>query len=124
MMRPRSFFTALRISLVLGMAGAVCFADAGIDAEFQRNIGKMYRLYTQALGQYPELNGRVDFRFTVLPSGQPMSCKIMFSELNVVPLENRLCASIMSLRFPLREETVIVQKSVTFEPHGGLPRTN
>jgi len=30
----------------------------------------------------------------------------------------------MALRFPSREESAIVQKTVTFEPHAGLPRTN
>jgi hypothetical protein len=124
MTRIRRTFTTLCISLGLGLAGSMCLADEGVDAEFQRNIGKMYRLYTQQLNQYPELNGRVDFRFTVLESGKPMSCKIMFSELNLPPFENRLCASIMSLRFPPREEPLLVQKSVSFDPHGGMPRTN
>ncbi|UTW48450.1 AgmX/PglI C-terminal domain-containing protein [Bacterioplanoides sp. SCSIO 12839] len=88
-----------------------------IRRTLERHKGSVYALYTKALRQNPELNGRFIFEFVILPNGEVAKLKIKSSELDNQPLEQKMLDKIRLIQFG--QQSVIataVQYTFTFVP--------
>ena len=84
---------------------------------FDRNKGAIYALYTRALRDKPELQGKVVLELTISPDGEVTKCSIVSSELNDPELERKLVARVKSFRFEARDVgTITVTKPIDFFP--------
>jgi TonB family protein len=72
----------------------------GFEEEFDRNKGALYALYTRALRERPELQGKLVLEVTVAPSGEVTACRVVSSELNDPELERKIVARVRLIRFP------------------------
>jgi periplasmic protein TonB len=72
----------------------------GFEEEFDRNKGALYALYTRALRERPELQGKLVLEVTVAPSGEVTACRVVSSELNDAELERKIVARVRLIRFP------------------------
>ena len=61
---------------------------------FDRNKGAIYALYTRALRERPELQGKVVLEFTIAPSGEVTACRVVSSELSDPELERKIVARV------------------------------
>jgi len=84
---------------------------------FDRNKGAIYAIYTRALRDKPDLQGKVVFELTIAPDGEVTKCAIASSELNDPELERKLVARIKLFRFDARDVgTITVTKPIEFFP--------
>jgi periplasmic protein TonB len=84
---------------------------------FDRNKGAIHALYTRALRDKPELQGKVVLELTISPDGEVTKCAIVSSELNDPDLERKLVARVKSFRFEARDVgTITVTKPIDFFP--------
>ncbi len=84
---------------------------------FDRNKGAIYALYSRALREKPELQGKMVLEFTVAPSGEVTMCRIVSSELNNPELEQKIVARVRLFRFEARDvETITTTKPIDFFP--------
>jgi hypothetical protein len=70
-----------------------------IRRTLERYKGSVYALYTKALRQSPELNGRFIFEFTILANGEISKLKLVSSELNEPALEAKMLKKIGGINF-------------------------
>ncbi|MEJ0100991.1 MAG: TonB family protein [Pseudomonadota bacterium] len=70
------------------------------EEEFDRNKGALYALYTRALREHPELQGKLVLEVTVAPSGEVTACRVVSSELKDDELERKIVARVKLIRFP------------------------
>ena len=70
-----------------------------IRRTLERYKGSVYALYTKALRQSPELNGRFIFEFTILANGEISKLKLVSSELNDPNLEAKMLKKISGINF-------------------------
>lgn len=70
-----------------------------IRRTLERYKGSVYALYTKALRQSPELNGRFIFEFVILPSGEISKLKLVSSELEAPNLEAKMLKKIGGINF-------------------------
>jgi periplasmic protein TonB len=88
-----------------------------IELEFDRNKGAIYALYSRALRDRPELQGKMVLEFTIAPSGEVTACRVVSSELNDPELERKIVARVKAIRFPARDvETMSTTKPIEFFP--------
>jgi TonB family protein len=87
------------------------------EEEFDRNKGALYTLYTRALRERPELQGKLVLEITVAPSGEVTACRVVSSELGDAELERRIVARVKSIRFATGEfATTTFTKPIEFFP--------
>lgn len=90
-----------------------------IEQEFDRNKGAIYALYTRALRERADLQGKVVLEFTIAPEGNVTACRILSSELDHPELEGRICTRVRGFRFPARDvAAVTTTKPIEFFPQG------
>ena len=83
------------------------------------NKGAIFALYSRALRDNPDLQGKVVLKLVIAPSGEVTSCEVVSSELNDPDLERKLVARIKLIRFPARDvESLIVTHPIEFFPAG------
>ena len=70
-----------------------------IQLAFEKHKPAIFALYHRALRKDPSLQGRVNFRLTILADGSVSKCTIESSELNNAALEKRLVARIKRIKF-------------------------
>jgi len=87
----------------------------GIEETFDRNKGSMYALYVRALGDRPQLSGKVVFEFDIAATGGTTACRVKSSELKAPELERQLCERILQFRFP-PQAPVTITKPIDFFP--------
>jgi TonB family protein len=88
-----------------------------IELIFDRNKGAIYALYSRALRERPELQGKMVLEFTIAPSGEVTMCRVVSSELGDPELERKIVARVRLFRFEPREvETVTTTKPIDFFP--------
>jgi periplasmic protein TonB len=74
-------------------------------------------LYTRALRDRPELQGKVVLEFTIAPSGEVTACRVVSSELNDPELERKIVARVKLIRFEARDvATLVATKPMDFFP--------
>jgi TonB family protein len=71
----------------------------GFEEEFDRNKGALYAIYTRALRERAELQGKLVLEITVAASGEVTVCRVVSSELGDPELERRIVAKVKSIRF-------------------------
>lgn len=72
---------------------------ADILLALDRHKAAFNKIYTRYLRSHPEVQGKVVFRFKILPSGQVVDCKIVSSELSSPALERKLIARFKIINF-------------------------
>jgi protein TonB len=88
-----------------------------IRRTLERYKGSVYALYTKALRQSPELNGRFIFEFTILPNGDISQLKLVSSELNEPNLEAKMLKKISGINFGVADNLpTAVQYTFSFLP--------
>lgn len=83
------------------------------------NKSVIFALYTRALRDNPDLQGKVVLKLVIAPTGEVLSCDVVSSELNNPELEAKLKARIKLIRFPVQDvETLTVTHPIEFFPAG------
>ena len=100
-----------------GNSGKAARSQEEIELEFDRNKGAIYALYSRALRERPELQGKMVLEFTIAPSGEVTACRVVSSELNDPELERKIVARVKQIRFSAREvEAITTTKPIEFFP--------
>ena len=98
-------------------SGKATRSEEEIALVFDRNKGAIYALYTRALRDKPDLQGKVVLELTIGADGSVQKCQIVSSELNDPELERKLIARVKSFRFEARDVgTITVTKPIDFFP--------
>ena len=88
-----------------------------IRRTLERYKGSVYALYTKALRQSPELNGRFIFEFVILPNGSISKLKLVSSELDEPKLEAQMLKKISGINFGATDDLpTSVQYTFSFLP--------
>lgn len=100
-----------------GSGGKASRSREEIEMVFDRNKSAIYALYSRALREQPELQGKVVVQLTIAPSGEVTDCRIVSTELNDSELERKLVARIRMFRFEDKEvEAMTTTKPIEFFP--------
>jgi periplasmic protein TonB len=100
-----------------GNSGKAARSREEIELEFDRQKGAIYALYTRALRDRPELQGKVVLEFTIAPSGEVTACRVVSSELNDPELERKIIARVKLIRFSAKDvESMTTTKPIEFFP--------
>jgi len=98
-------------------SGKASRSEEEIALVFDRNKGAIYALYTRALRDKPDLQGKVVLELTIGADGSIQRCAIVSSELNDPELERKLVARVKSFRFEAKDVgTITVTKPIDFFP--------
>lgn len=88
-----------------------------VELVFDRNKSALYSIYSRALRDRPELQGKLVVQLTISPGGEVAECRVLSSELNDAELERKLVARIRMFRFEPKEvEVMIATKPIEFFP--------
>jgi TonB family protein len=100
-----------------GTGGKAARSREEIEIVFDRNKSAIYALYSRALREQPELQGKVVVQLTIAPSGEVTDVRIVSTELNDAELERKLVARIRMFRFEARDvEAMTTTKPIEFFP--------
>ena len=100
-----------------GAGGRASRSREEIEIVFDRNKSAIYSLYSRALREQPELQGKVVVQLTIAPSGEITDCRIVSTELNDAELERKLIARIRMFRFEAKDvEAMTTTKPIEFFP--------
>jgi periplasmic protein TonB len=100
-----------------GTGGRASRSREEIEMVFDRNKSAIYALYSRALREQPELQGKVVVQLTIAPSGEVTDCRIVSTELNDAELERKLVARIRMFRFEEKDvEAMTTTKPIEFFP--------
>jgi len=83
------------------------------------NKGAVFALYTRALRDNPDLQGKVVLEIVIAPSGDVTSCRVLSSELKDPELERKLVARIKLIHFPPMDvDPLTITDPIDFLPTG------
>ena len=100
-----------------GNSGKAGRSPEEIELVFDRNKGAIYALYSRALRERPELQGKMVLEFTIAPSGEVTACRVVSSELQDAELERKIVARVKQIRFEAKDvETMTTTKPIEFFP--------
>ena len=100
-----------------GSSGKPSRSREEIELEFDRNKGAIYALYSRALREKPELQGKLVLKFTIEPSGEVSSCEVVSSDLNDPELERKIVARVRLFHFAAKDvERITTNKPIDFFP--------
>lgn len=100
-----------------GASGKAGRSREEIELIFDRNKGAIYALYSRALRERPELQGKMVLEFTIAPTGEVTMCRIVSSELGDPELERKIVARVRLFRFDSRDvEPITTTKPIDFFP--------
>ncbi len=100
-----------------GAGGKASRSREEIEMVFDRNKSAIYALYSRALREQPELQGKVVIQLTIAPSGEVTDCRIVSTDLNDSELERKLVARIRMFRFEEKDvESMTTTKPIEFFP--------
>jgi TonB family protein len=100
-----------------GQSGKGSRSREEIELVFDRNKGAIYALYSRALREKPDLQGKMVLEFTIAPTGEVTMCRVVSSELKDEELERRIVTKVKSFRFdPKDVETITTTKPIDFFP--------
>jgi periplasmic protein TonB len=100
-----------------GASGKASRSREEIEIVFDRNKSAIYALYSRALREQPELQGKVVVQLTIAPAGEVTDCRIVSTELNDAELERKLVARIRMFRFEDKDvEAMTTTKPIEFFP--------
>lgn len=88
-----------------------------IELVFDRNKGAIYALYSRALRDQPDLQGKMVLEFTIAPSGEVTMCRVVSSEIADPELERKIVSRVRLFRFEARDvEAITTTKPIDFFP--------
>jgi len=100
-----------------GSSGKASRSQEEIALVFDRNKGAIYAVYSRALREKPELQGKMVLEFTISPAGEVTMCRVVSSELNDPEFESKVIARVKGLRFEPRDvEPITTTKPLDFFP--------
>ena len=100
-----------------GSGGKASRSREEIEIVFDRNKSAIYSLYSRALRDQPELQGKVVVQLTIAPSGEVTDCRVLSTELDDQELERKLVARIRMFRFEAKDvEAMTTTKPIEFFP--------
>ena len=100
-----------------GGSGKASRSEEEIALVFDRNKGAIYALYTRALRDKPDLQGKLVLELTIAADGSITRCEVVSSELNDSELERKLVARVKMFRFEAKDVgTITVTKPIDFFP--------
>jgi len=100
-----------------GVSGKASRSREEIELVFDRNKGAIYALYSRALREQPDLQGKMVLEFTIAPSGEVTMCRVVSSEIRDPELERKIVARVRLFRFEARDvETITTTKPIDFFP--------
>lgn len=98
-------------------SGKASRSEEEIALIFDRNKGAIYALYTRALRDKPDLQGKLVLELTIASDGSVTRCEVVSSELNDPELERKLVARIKLFQFEAKDVgTITVTKPIDFFP--------
>ena len=100
-----------------GSSGKAARSREEIETVFDRNKGAIYALYSRALRERPDLQGKLVLEFTIAPSGEVTMCRLVSSDLNDPELENKIVLRVKLFRFEAKDvEPITTTKPIDFFP--------
>jgi TonB family protein len=100
-----------------GSSGKAARSREEIETVFDRNKGAIYALYSRALRENPQLQGKLVLEFTIAPTGEITMCRIVSSELNDPDLEKKIISRVRLFHFdPKDVESITTTKPIDFFP--------
>jgi TonB family protein len=100
-----------------GSSGKAARSREEIELVFDRNKGAIYALYSRALRERPELQGKLVLEFTIAPTGEVTMCRVVSSEMNDSDLEKKIIARVRLFHFEAKDvESVTTTKPIDFFP--------
>jgi protein TonB len=99
-------------------SGKASRSEEEIAMVFDRNKGAIHALYTRALRDKPDLQGKLVLELTIAADGSVARCEVVSSELNDPELERKLVARVKLFRFEAKDVgTITVTKPIDFLPN-------
>jgi len=100
-----------------GGSGKAARSREEIEMVFDRNKGAIYALYSRALRDNPQLQGKLVLEFTIAPTGEVTMCRVVSSELNDPDLERKIIARVRLFHFDAKDvDSVTTTKPIDFFP--------
>ena len=100
-----------------GVSGKPARSREEIELVFDRNKGAIYALYSRALREKPDLQGKLVLEFTIAPSGEVTMCRLVSSELRDPELESKIVLRVKLFRFEAKDvEPITTTKPIDFFP--------
>jgi periplasmic protein TonB len=100
-----------------GASGKAARSREEIELVFDRNKGAIYALYSRALRERPDLQGKLVLEFTIAPSGEVTMCRLVSSELRDPELESKIVLRVKLFRFQAKDvEPITTTKPIDFFP--------
>jgi periplasmic protein TonB len=100
-----------------GTSGKAARSREDIELVFARNKGAIYALYSRALREKPDLQGKLVLEFTIAPSGEVTMCRLVSSELHDPELESKIVLRVKLFRFESKDvEPITTTKPIDFFP--------
>ena len=98
-------------------SGKASRSEEEIAMVFDRNKGAIHALYTRALRDKPDLQGKLVLELTIGADGSVERCAVLSSELNDPELERKLVSRVKLFRFEAKDVgTITVTKPIDFFP--------
>jgi len=98
-------------------SGKASRSEEEIAMVFDRNKGAIHALYTRALRDKPDLQGKLVLELTIGADGSIIRCEVLSSELNDPDLERKLVSRVKMFRFEAKDVgTITVTKPIDFFP--------
>jgi periplasmic protein TonB len=100
-----------------GTSNKAARSQEEIELVFDRNKGAIYALYTRALRERADLQGKLVLQLTISPGGEVTDCRLLSSELNDPELEGKIVARVKLFKFEARDvEIITARKTIEFFP--------
>jgi periplasmic protein TonB len=97
--------------------GKASRSEEEIALVFDRNKSAIFALYTRALRDKPDLQGKLVLELTIAADGSVTRCEVVSSELKDQELERKLVARVKLFRFEAKDVGAItVTKPIDFFP--------
>jgi periplasmic protein TonB len=101
----------------IGNSGKAARSQEEIELVFDRNKGAIYALYTRAMRERADLQGKMVLQLTISPAGEVTDCIMLSSELNDPDLEHKIIARVKLFRFEAKDvEAITARKTIEFFP--------
>jgi protein TonB len=100
-----------------GSSGQASRTREEVELVFDRNKAAIYALYSRALRDNPELQGKVVLEVTISAAGAVTACRIVSSELGDPDLERKLVSRVKMFRFEAKDVApMTTTKPIEFFP--------
>lgn len=101
-----------------GSSGKAARSQEEIELVFDRNKGAIYALYSRALRDKGDLQGKLVLELTITPAGEVSECHVLSSELKDEDLERKMVARVKLFKFEAKDvETITARKTIEFFPN-------